>query len=325
VSTFDPPTSRATLRDLRLITDHGGLSGADLFRGELLNGTRVVVKRSTHGRDVFQRLLGHAESLELALWSDGVFDRLPRGVSSPTIGGWVDGTDTWIVMRDLDGFVVGPDHAFDESEVERLLASLTALHSSGIRPNATTPLDRVVGMFSRTRLDAVDAPAALKASVARGWSLFRELGGSALADRVVPLADDPSPLVSALAARPAGFCHGDVAGVNMAWDGDGVALLDWGQAFIGPPALDIARFLPSGLRTSVVANDELLAAYQSRRGAEFDGVGLELSLLAAFVWYGWQKAIDASETADLALKRAELEGIRWWCERLPRALAHLHD
>ena len=32
--------------------------------------------------------------------------------------------------------------------------------------------------------------------------------------------------------------------------------------------------------------------------------------------------LGASPTA---LKRAELEGIRWWCERLPRALAHLHD
>lgn len=302
---------------------HGGLSGADLFRGELFDGTRLVAKRSTQGQDVFQRLLGHTESLELALWREGIFNRLPQGVSSPTIGGWVDGPDTWIVMHDLGGRIVGPDHPYDAAEIDRWLASLDALHRSKIRPNARTSLDKVVGMFSSTRLDVVSAPVELRANVDRGWTLFRDFAGPALADQVIPLAIDPTPVVAALKSRPAAFCHGDVAGVNMAWDDGGLALLDWGQAFVGPPVLDIARFLPSGLRASSLDNDDLLDAYRARSGTEFDYVGMELALLAAFVWYGWQKAIDATETADPSLKEAEISSMEWWCDRLPGALREL--
>lgn len=106
----------------------------------------------------------------------------------------------------------------------------------------------------------------------------------------------------------------------MAWSGDGVVLLDWGQAFIGPPSLDVARFLPSGLRSSALNNDDLIARYCELLGKRFDPDGFELSLLAAFVWYGWQKALDATETTDPQRRRVEADSLQWWCDRLPRAL-----
>ena len=106
----------------------------------------------------------------------------------------------------------------------------------------------------------------------------------------------------------------------MAWNGDGVVLLDWGQAFIGPSSLDVARFLPSGLRSSPLNNDDLIGHYRELTGDRFDPDGLELSLLAAFIWYGWQKALDATETADPQRRYVETVNLQWWCDRLPRAL-----
>lgn len=317
---FDPPTSPDAVRDMTPMLGHGGLSGADLFRGSLGDGTRVVIKRSHPGQDLFQRLLGHAESLELALWQEGVFDRLPAAVSSPTIGGWVDRDGTWIVMQDLGSRILGPDHAYDEREIDQLLGALDALHNSGLRPKSRTPLDKVVGMFSHGHVSALDDSPDLASRIDRGWSVFRDMTSPWLAARVVALAKELGPLISALAERPAGFCHGDVAGVNMAWDGDGLVLLDWGQTFIGPPSLDIARFLPSGLRSSSLSNDDLIGHYRELTAERFDSDGFELSLLAAFVWYGWQKALDATEATDPQRRFVETVSLQWWCERLPRAL-----
>ena len=315
-----PPTSLNDVRNLTSLTGHDGLSGADLYNGNLEDGTPIVVKHSLPGQDLFQRLLGHADSLELTLWHEGAFDLLPGAVSSPTIGGWVDRDGTWIVMRDLGARILGLDHPYGVQEIDRLLGALDALHSSGLRPKARTPLDKVLGMFSPRRVAAIAASSDLASKIDRGWSLFRDIASPGLAERVIVLANELDPLLSALAARPAGFCHGDIAGVNMAWDGDGVVLLDWGQAFIGPPALDVARFLPSGLRSSPLNNDDLIGRYRELLGKRFDPDGLELSLLAAFVWYGWQKTLDAKETADPQRKRIETDNLQWWCERLPRAL-----
>lgn len=319
----DSPTTRAALHNLEPMVGHDGLSGADLYSARLADGTSVIVKRSITGRDVFQDLLGHQESLELMLWREGVFSRLPSGIASAILGGWTDEDSTWIVMRDLRGRVIGADHRYLEHEAERLLERLGRLHRSGLRPRSGTTLDAAVGMFSSARVALVPSACDLHYAVDAGWEAFRALAPPALADSVIALAQDPRPLVRALRRRPSVFCHGDVAGVNMAWDDSQLVLLDWGQATFAPPAFDIARFLPSGLRASTLSNDDLIAIYRTIAGSMFDPIGLELSLLAAFVWYGWQKSLDATVGSNSDVQRWEVERITWWCDRLPFGLRML--
>lgn len=317
-----PPTSLEHVRELRPLTGHDGLSGAELYRGVLIDGTPVIAKRSVADGDVFRRLLGHRTSLELALWREGVLDRLPDGVSSPTIGGWTELDASWIVMRDLGDTIIGSDHPFDDVEVDRLLDRLDRLHFSGLRPAAMTSLAAAIAMFSPPRV-AEFGTVDLTTAVEGGWAAFRDLAPAGVADSVVALACDPAPLVAALEARPIGFCHGDIAGVNLAWQGDNLTLLDWGQAVLAPPAFDIARFLPSGLRSSILTNDDLLNRYRAVTGTRFDEIALELSLLAAFVWYGWRKALDIVEARDAVRRTVEAEALAWWVDRLPRAVSLL--
>ena len=106
----------------------------------------------------------------------------------------------------------------------------------------------------------------------------------------------------------------------MAWDNDDLVLVDWGQAFMGPPALEIARFLPSGLVRSQLDPDWFLAEYRALSGERFDGEALYLSLLATLVWYGWRKALDAIEAADQNQRAREAAALSWWWDAASRGL-----
>jgi len=298
------------------------MSGATLERGKLLNGRPIVVKRSAPGADLFQSLLGHRVSLEYRLWEAGVLDRLPSGVGSAVIGGWIDGDGaTTLVMDDLGDEILGWDHAFGADDAHRLVTRVHEMHEAHTElPIATTPLEHVVGTFAPARIRSVAPGAPLLAVVERGWEAFGAFCPPGVRSAVTELVDYPAPLVCALAARPSTFCHGDVAAVNMAWRGDRLVLIDWGQAFVGPPTLDIARFLPSGLRIAAVDRDWLIDEYARVAGDRYDAVAMRLALLATLVWFGWSKSLDAAEHPDPTRRAVEVNGLAWWCARAADAL-----
>ena len=64
-----------------------------------------------------------------------------------------------------------------------------------------------------------------------------------VAGPVLVLLEDTTPLATALGAGPVTLAHGDLATVNMAFDGDDLVLLDWALPTAAPGALDIAWFL----------------------------------------------------------------------------------
>jgi thiamine kinase-like enzyme len=152
---------------------------------------------------------------------------------------------------------------------------------------------------------------------------FRDLMPATTSDAVADVVNRPHALVDALGSRPSTFCHGDIAAVNMAWANEDLVLVDWGQAFVGPPALEIARFLPSGLVRSDLNPDWFLAEYRALSGNRFDAEALVLSLLATLAWYGWRKALDAVETADPKRKVQEVASLSWWCDAADRGLRTL--
>jgi hypothetical protein len=48
---------------------------------------------------------------------------------------------------------------------------------------------------------------------------------------------------------------------------------------------------------------------------------MQLALLAALVWLGWNKALDAAEHPDPAKRRQETEDLAWWVDRGRATLA----
>lgn len=319
---METPTTDHDLLDEVEVTDHAGMSGAEISRARLNDGTPVIVKRSSSESDLFQHRLGHTISLDHILWQDGTLRRLPAGVRSAILGTWLSRSGTTIVMTDLRHNMLGSEHVFSADEALAMLERVERLHRAGLKPSAATPLKLLISLFDHQGL--LDRGAnVLAADVKRGWKAFRDIMPSTSADAVIEMVDRPHALVDALRSRPSTFCHGDIAAVNMAWANSDLVLVDWGQAFVGPPALEIARFLPSGLVRSDLDPDWFLAEYRALAGDHFDAEALSLSLLATLIWYGWRKALDAVETVDPAHRAQEVASLAWWCEAADRGLLTL--
>ena len=295
-----------------------GKSGAALQRMELPDGRRVVVKRSSPENDILMAALGETVSPEYLAWSHGLLDRLPAGVAHPIIGGWIDGSTTVVVTRDLGESVLTWDDVIDRGTCRRLVGAVARLHRARVevRSAGLTPLEAHLTLFTPSRM----APFAAKgnhlaAAALRGWELFPSLVEDSVARAVAALLVDVGPLAAALAIRPVSLLHGDLATVNMAPRDDGLTLIDWAMVGHGPGALDVARFVAGCSQVLEATREEVIADYAEAMAAAYDETAMRLALLAGLVWLGWNKALDATEHPDPAKRRREREDLDWWVEQ----------
>jgi Phosphotransferase enzyme family len=286
------------------LAEHDGHSGSALERVLLADGTRLVVKRVDLTRDLGARATGDTAGREYRLWREGTLDRLPSGVAHPILTAWRDGNEVVLVMRDVSAGIPGWRQRLSRSECRRVLAAATAMHNSfhALPLAGLCPLAARVTLFAPGRMAPLAGEGPLPAQVLRGWERFAKLAPRDITQAVLDLLEEPSPLVSRLAARPATLLHGDLWLVNLALEPDQVVLFDWGLATWGPPGLEIASFL-AGNAAQVQASPELvLEDYRRLVGERHDEPGLRLGLLAGLLELGWNKALHADQHAEL----------HWW-------------
>jgi hypothetical protein len=307
------------------LTGHEGKSGAPLERLVLADGRRVVVKRLDPASDLVMALTGDTRGRELDLFDAGVLDRLPPGVAHALLGGWRESSGTVLVMRDLGGSVLTWADRLDRGRWLFVVDRVARLHRAfldGPPAAGLTPLRAQLGLFAPDRLrpHAGDANPLPRLAL-RGWELFTGTAAPDVASAVLALLDDLTPLVDALARRPCTLVHGDLATVNMALEGDGLVLLDWAMPAAAPGALDVARFVAGC--ASVVdggSREQLLADYREAAGEAYDAEAMRLALLGGLVWLGWNKALDAAEHPDPAVRAREAADLAWWVTRGREAL-----
>ena len=314
------------LRDVverTVVSDHVGKSGAGLERVRLRDGRALVVKRVDPQHDVTLAMTGGGPSKELVLWRDGAFDRLPPGVGHAVLDGWVEGDSTVLVLRDLGDRVLSWDDRLSADQGERTMTAVAALHRTflGQAPPGLAPLDLVVSLFTPRRIrEAQVAEVELMRLALRGWELFADAVPPDVGDPVLALLDDPAPLVEALHSMPSTLVHGDLATVNMAFEGDDLVLLDWAMATDGPGALDVARFVAGCSSVVDATREHLIGSYRAAAGPACDDRTMHLALLSAMVWLGWNKALDAVEHPDPAIRTRERADLDWWVNATRTAL-----
>ena len=97
---------------------------------------------------------------------------------------------------------------------------------------------------------------------------FADVLTGSLERRLLDLPREVAAALPTLAAGPASWIHGDAHLDNVLWRPNGRAvLLDWAGATIGPPAVDVARFLvegPSGVSAHHLRRAALIEAYQQQ-------------------------------------------------------------
>jgi hypothetical protein len=137
---------------------------------------------------------------------------------------------------------------------------------------------------------------------------------------VLPLVDDPSPLVDALETLPASFLQGDWKMGNLGRHADGrTILVDWANPGAGPGVTELTWYLAINRSRLPVGHTKENAITAYRAALEDHGIdtapwwdrALGLALLGALVQFGWEKALGADD--ELA----------WWEDRALAGARHL--
>lgn len=309
-----------------VLAGHVGKSGAALERLTLRDGRRVVVKRVTPDSDLTLGTLGGTVAQEYLLWRSGGLDRLPEGVGHAIIDGWTEDPDTTvIVMRDLGDAVLTWDDRLDVRRSRWLLERVAAMHRAylGEPPAEVAPLLSMLELFSPGRITALAlAGNELMSLALRGWEYFADAGlvPRDVSEAVFRVHADARPLADGLVAGPVTLVHGDVATVNMAFEGDRLVLLDWALPSAAPGALDIARFLVGCGHVVDLDADAFVEAYAEAAGPAYDERSMRLALVGGLAWLGWNKALDIVESPDESVRERERASLAWWVAHVRKTL-----
>ncbi|WP_432478327.1 hypothetical protein [Nocardioides sp. GXQ0305] len=308
------------------LVEHVGKSGAALERVTLADGRTVVVKRVTPETDLTLAIFDQAYAHEYLLWRSGGFERLPDGVGHAVVDGWTEGDDTTvIVMRDLGDAVLSWEDRLDAARCRWVLDRVAALHLAylGDPPTAVAPLAPMLDMFAPRRIAGLARGGSdLFAAAMRGWEYFADpsLVPRDVSSAIFELHGDMRPLAAGLLAGPVTLAHGDLATVNMAFDGDRLVLLDWAMPVAAPGAVDVARFLVGCAHVVDVRPDEVLAHYRSAAGPAYDARSMRLALVSALCWLGWNKTLDIVESDDEDVRQRERASLAWWIGQAREAI-----
>jgi hypothetical protein len=299
-----------------------GYSGATLERIILANGRALVVKRISPQQDAAMRLTNDPGRAGL-LWTTGVMDRVPPVLdpaivtAEPTDDGWV------LVMRDIADALLPNDRVLTREESRRILAAASALHGvfRGERVAGLCSLTDHLSLFSpQTAALERDSGNPIFSWVERGWSHFAEVVPEDIAEAMRAIHARPQELATELERCETTLIHGDLWLSNIGLRPERVIVLDWGLATQAPPAFEFTLYLTGAWSRIDATRDELLDDIRAACGVWHDERALQLSLVASFAEYGWNKALDAVDHSDAVIRAREAADLAWWVDRVRQAL-----
>lgn len=304
-------------------------SGSAFERITMADGSTCVLKHVHIDWDWTMRFNGDVGCNPAQVWASGLMDVLPEridhGVVGVATGLGRGGLGAAILMRDLRDAIVPPGH--DVLPLDQHLsyiddmATLSA-RTLGWRDDVgLVPLGNRWTWFNHASLQ-VEAERGWPHPVPKiafdGWTRFAERAPADVLTMIDDLRRDPSPLVARVQETPQSFVHGDwkLANVGTAADGRTV-LIDWTYPGEGPCTYELAWYLAVNRARMPQSKEAVIARFRSsleREGVDTDAwfdAQLALSLLAALVVFGWEKALGDDD--ELA----------WWCDRAREGVARL--
>jgi hypothetical protein len=303
----------------RAVLDAPGKSGAVLERVRI-DGRPYVVKYLDHDADWSLRAAGVPGSPTVALWRRGILAALPPEIVQPIVAVAHDRDRpalAAVLMHDVGAWLVpAVDDPVTIEQNARFLDHMAALHAAfwetELDVDVVTPRDRYLELSPRmAAAEAARGSTHLVPSlVAEGWPRLESVAPRAAAV-VVPLVEEPAPLLAALAGTPQTFVHGNWKLDNLGTDDAGrTVLLDWETPGRGAGTADLAWYLSINCRRLPVSKEQAIEAY--RAALELRGVATEpwwdrqlaLGLLGALVQFGWEKALGGYD-----------DELAWWEER----------
>ena len=303
----------APLRDHAVSREplQAGASTAALERLVLPDGRRLVAKHVTPELDWMMRATNDS-GRAAELWVSGAMDRLPPAIDPALVrieDGW------YLYMDEVPFHRRGA--RFSAHDVARVLGALADLHAAywDAPPAGLCRLGDLLTLLAPDRV--VEADPGFAEFVRGGWELFPEQVPDDVADAVLALLADPSPLVAELEGHGMTLLHSDPHFGNAALLPDRLVLIDWSLAAAGPPTVDFAWFLDQSFSFLDAAHDDVVELFvRAENGRVTEGM-LDAACLAQLVNTGWQVRhwLDGEESA------AHRANLAWFVARARRFLS----
>lgn len=276
------------------------------FEWVVRDGERLVLKYQDAQDDWLMRATGDHDGRRFAsMWESGLLDEVPHVIDHAVVGAAIEGSVGAILQRDVTVGLLPPgDHPLGLGEHLGFLDHMAMLHAKfwGWEDvvGLTAPRERYLMMSPAVARDeAVRGSDALVPKVmAEGWDRFDTVAPRAAAV-VLPLLDDPGPLVKSLERGPKTFVHGDWKAANLGLHPDGrTILLDWGEVpGEASPLADLAWYLALNAARLPRSKEDTIGDYRAaleRQGVDTGGwweEALGLELLGVMLQFGWEKAL----------------------------------
>jgi len=298
-----------------------GYSGATLERVVLADDRVLVVKRISPAWDWAMRLT-HDTGRAGWLWTTGVMDRFPAVIDHAVVAAAPEGDGWVIVMRDVTDALLPEQRMLTRQENWRILDAAAALHDT-FRGEQIPGLCRIrdhLALFTPQTAARERATSPLFAAIGRGWDVFPDVVPQTVAEAVAAIHEWPERLAAELERCETMLIHGDLWLSNVGLSSDQVVLLDWGVASLAPPAFEFTMYLTGAWSRILATRDEVIDDFRAVCGEHHDERALHLAFLATFAELGWNKALDAVEHPDPAIRAREADDLAWWTGRVRHAL-----
>ena len=272
----------------------------------------------------------------ITVWQQGLLDRLPGEIDHGIIACTVDEDGYAILMHNVSLALLPEHRQLSEADNVFILEAMAAFHATfwhdNVLDNPALNLCTPEDFFTHTapqkiRSMAQTNPSPVLEIISHGRQLIPRHLDTDVADLLLSLADDPSPLCDALTHFPQTLVHGDWRLANFGLSQGKkrkLVLLDWARPLQTVPAAELAYYLVTSWHVLPTSHEQTIAIYKQYLADRLDGQfdeywwqpQLELSLLGAFatmacftVW-GLVHHWDDEE----ARKRTQ-EELRWWSEQ----------
>lgn len=309
-------------REMLLGQQESAHSGSILSAVDTGTG-RLILKRVSATWDYFMRVSDDRHGREAAIWASGLLDRLPPEMTRAYLAVARDGKGWAILMRDIAGSLLSSGAPISSHDHERIITALAAMHAAywDIVPD---PL--LCDPWHHYHVVSPDAAqsdpgehGALHHSIIDGWEKLATLLDPGVARQALALANDPAPLVAALAPLPQTLTHADARPANIGIEDGRVLLIDWALAGRDVAGLDLVWYIAGAGARGPMAREDSLALYErelaARLGPRHDRAVWtairDLSLLGGLLRHGWIAARQAFG-ANEASREAGCADVAWW-------------
>lgn len=218
------------------IEEHWGLSGAQMCHVETDNG-RFFMKRMSLNIDYIMKATDDTQCRRVSLWQAGILDQLEPKIHHKVVAAAHNGNSYVLLMYDLKDEIFSKTHYFTDDKFWLFLDRLAYIHATfwndSQLENPTlgliTPF-KFSNCFSPKNLEIMQpySSTPIHEWMLEGWEALQQKVSSTVYRKIRNLANDPQPLVDAMAHYPRTLVHGDYREANFAYkDALNMTIFDW--------------------------------------------------------------------------------------------------